>query len=303
MVHQLLDLNREFQVIGEASDGLEAVQKAEELQPDLILLDIGLPRLNGIETARRIVKLAPQPKILFVTMESSADVVQEALRLGGQGYVIKARAGEDLLSAVEAVLKGKIFVSRGLVHRESPPKPAVTRCHEVQFSSDDASFLDGFARFITGALTRGDAAVVIATEAHQAGLLRKLETQGLDIGSAKERGAYISVNVADALSTFMVDDLPDSVRFLDLARDLLSAAAKAAKGGRPRVAACGECAPVLLGQGKADAAIRLEQLWDDIARTFDTDILCGYSLSSFGGEEDRHLYQKICAEHSVVHSR
>jgi hypothetical protein len=52
-----------------------------------------------------------------------------------------------------------------------------------------------------------------------------------------------------------------------------------------------------------DAAIRLEQLWDDIARTFDTDILCGYSLSSFGGEEDRHLYQKICAEHSVVHSR
>ena len=75
----------ELQIIGEASDGLEAVQKAEELQPDLILLDIGLPTLNGIEAARRIRKLSPESKILFVSQESSADVVQEALSVGGTG--------------------------------------------------------------------------------------------------------------------------------------------------------------------------------------------------------------------------
>jgi DNA-binding NarL/FixJ family response regulator len=101
----------ELQVICVVSDGLEAVQKAEELQPDLILLDIGLPNLNGIEAARRIRKLSPQSKILFVSQESSADVIEEALSLGAMGYVIKARAGRDLLVAMEAVREGRQFVS------------------------------------------------------------------------------------------------------------------------------------------------------------------------------------------------
>jgi DNA-binding NarL/FixJ family response regulator len=76
---------------------LEAVQKALELQPDLILLDIGLPRLNGIEVARRIRKVSPGSKILFVSQESSADAVQEALGTGARGYVVKTDAGTELL--------------------------------------------------------------------------------------------------------------------------------------------------------------------------------------------------------------
>jgi DNA-binding NarL/FixJ family response regulator len=75
----------DLQVVGEASDGLEAVQQAQALQPDLILLDIGLPTLNGIEAARRIRKVAPQSKILFVSQESSTDVVEEALGTGARG--------------------------------------------------------------------------------------------------------------------------------------------------------------------------------------------------------------------------
>jgi DNA-binding NarL/FixJ family response regulator len=102
----------ELQVVCEVSDGLEAVQKAEELKPDLILLDIGLPTLNGIEAARRIRKLAPESKILFLSQESSADVVHEALNLGALGYVIKAHVGSDLLDAAEAVILGDQFVSR-----------------------------------------------------------------------------------------------------------------------------------------------------------------------------------------------
>jgi DNA-binding NarL/FixJ family response regulator len=100
-----------LQIISEVSDGLEAVRKAEELRPDLILLDIGLPSLNGMEAARRIRKLSLESKIIFVSQESSADVVQAALDLGAQGYVVKAHAGTDLIAAVEAVLSGKSFVS------------------------------------------------------------------------------------------------------------------------------------------------------------------------------------------------
>jgi DNA-binding NarL/FixJ family response regulator len=92
------------------SDGLEAVQKALERKPDLILLDIALPSLNGIEAARRIRKLVPESKIIFLSQESSADLVQEALSLGAHGYVVKAKAGSELLTAVETVISGKKFI-------------------------------------------------------------------------------------------------------------------------------------------------------------------------------------------------
>jgi DNA-binding NarL/FixJ family response regulator len=101
---------REWQVVGEASDGIEAVHKAKELQPDLILLDIGLPSLNGIEAARRIRQLAPDSKILFLSQDFSPNTVQEALSLGAWGYIFKAYAGSELLIAVDSILQGKQFV-------------------------------------------------------------------------------------------------------------------------------------------------------------------------------------------------
>jgi len=104
----------DLQIVGEAADGEEAVQKAKELQPDLILLDIGLPTLNGIEAAQRIRQVALESKIIFVTQESSADVVQKALNSGAQGYVVKTKAATELLAAAEAVLNGKQFLSSGL---------------------------------------------------------------------------------------------------------------------------------------------------------------------------------------------
>jgi DNA-binding NarL/FixJ family response regulator len=80
-----LRVRQALHIVGEASDEVEAVWRAEELQPDLILLDIGLPALNGIEAARQIRKLAPESKIIFVSQESSPDLVQEALSLGARG--------------------------------------------------------------------------------------------------------------------------------------------------------------------------------------------------------------------------
>ena len=104
-----------LQVIGEVSDGLEAVQRALELKPDLILLDIGLPSLGGIEAARQIRKLSPGSKIIFLSQESSPDVVQEAVSSDTCSYVLKTKAGSDLFAAVDAVLDGVRFVSGGLL--------------------------------------------------------------------------------------------------------------------------------------------------------------------------------------------
>jgi DNA-binding NarL/FixJ family response regulator len=103
-----------FQVVGEAADGLEGLQRAEELKPDLILLDIGLPRLNGIKACRLIRERVPTSKIVFLTLQSDAEVVSAALDAGALGYVHKARAARELNSAVEAALAGKQFVSSNL---------------------------------------------------------------------------------------------------------------------------------------------------------------------------------------------
>ena len=100
-----------WQVIDEASDGAEAIQKSRELQPDLILLDIGLPRLNGIEAARRICAMASHPRILFLSENTEVDVIREALNTGANGYVLKSEAAAELLVAMEVVRQGSRFVS------------------------------------------------------------------------------------------------------------------------------------------------------------------------------------------------
>ena len=109
-----------LQIVDEASDGLKAVRDAKELQPDLILLDIGLETLNGIEAARQIRIHCPASRIMFVTQESAAHFVQEAFRIGAMAYVTKMRARKELLAAVDAVLDGRQFVSAGLQYQELP---------------------------------------------------------------------------------------------------------------------------------------------------------------------------------------
>jgi two-component system response regulator NreC len=108
-----------LRIVGQAADGMEAVRLAEILSPDLILLDISLPGLNGIEAARRIHKGVPECKILFVTQNSSPAVAQEALRLGS-GYILKTDTTAEFLPAVEAVLAGKKYISPSLEGYDFP---------------------------------------------------------------------------------------------------------------------------------------------------------------------------------------
>ena len=110
-----LGQNPNLRIVGLAFDGLEAVQRAVELKPDLILMDVGLPKLSGIEAALQIQKHAPGSAILFLSQHSDPAVVQAALGAGGRGYILKSNAIRDLLAAIEAVVCGKRFVSRGLI--------------------------------------------------------------------------------------------------------------------------------------------------------------------------------------------
>jgi DNA-binding NarL/FixJ family response regulator len=312
----------DLQVVCEVADGSEAVQKARELQPDLILMDIGLPSLNGIEAARRIRSVSPNSKILFVSENRSSDVIEEALRTGALGYVVKSDAARDLLPAVEAVLQGKKFVSasvsahqvndRGDEHTTdhvsgkkvaplSPHNAAVVSRHEVVFCSDDRQLLDRLSQFIAAALNAGNAAIVVATESHQDGLVRRLQAYGLEIGANIEQGRYIALDAADVISTFVVNGMLDSVRFLESFGNLILTAANAAKGEHPSVALFGEAADLLWKRGNVEAAIQDEELCNQLTKRYDVAILCGYSLGNIEGGKDGEAFQRICAEHSAVH--
>jgi len=307
-----------WQIVGEAADGLEAVQRAEKLKPDLILLDIGLPKLNGIEAARQIGKLVPNSKILFLTQNDSSDIAAEALRTGASGYILKLDAGSELLRAVEAVIQGKRFVSRSLRGQISaafdkvlpspwasalPRETEITPRHEVQFYSDDALFLESVTQFIGAALNAGNAAIAFATRPHRDNLLQGLKAKGVDVDGAVQQGAYVSLDAADTLSTFMVNDWPHTMRFFEGFTKLIESASKAAKAEHPRVAIFGEGVALLWAKGKRDAAIRLEQLGTDLAKTHDVHILCAYPFSSFHVEEDKQAFERICVEHSAVYWR
>jgi DNA-binding NarL/FixJ family response regulator len=299
-------------VCWEASDGLEAVHKAEELQPHLILLDIGLPKLNGIVAARQIAAVSPRSRILFVSQESSADIVREAFRAGAWGYIVKIDAAQELLTAVNSVLSGARFtgsrfdgqnfagVSDGRFSEPARQQKQSARCHEAQFYSSDEGFLENFSRFIDSALRAGNAVIVLATESHRNSLLLRLQERDLDVAAAIEQGRYISLDAAGSLSALMVNDRFDRARFLKFTGELVSRAARAVKQEHGRVAACGEGTSLLLAQGNPEAALQLEHLWDEFARSLDMEILCGYILNSFQREQENHIYERICVEHSAV---
>jgi DNA-binding NarL/FixJ family response regulator len=289
-------------LVTEAFDGLQAVQAAEEHQPDLILLDIGLPKLNGLKAAVRIRKTAPHSRILFVSQERSFAVVQHALHSGALGYVHKTRIPTELLPAIESVLAGRQFVSSGLEVREftEPTNAQAANCHEVQFYSEDAVFLASVADFIASALKAGNPAIVMATKSHREGLIRRLTSDGFDIDAAIHQGTYISLDAADMLSRIMVGGQPDGVRFSTGLSNLIQQASEAAKTEHPRIALCGECVGLLCEEGNANAAIQLEKVGNKLIKTHDVDILCAYPLSVFHGDEQRHLFDNVCKEHSAV---
>jgi DNA-binding NarL/FixJ family response regulator len=99
----------QFEVCGEAIDGRDAVQKAKELRPDIVIIDIGMPQLNGLDATRQIMRERPSTKVLVLTMHDSEQVVREVLEAGARGYLLKSDAGRDLVSALEALQRNKTF--------------------------------------------------------------------------------------------------------------------------------------------------------------------------------------------------
>ncbi len=179
----LLRAQPEWEVCGEASDGREAVDKALKLNPEVVILDIGMPNLNGLEATRQILKANPQIKVLILTLHDSDQIVQEVLNAGARGFLLKSDAARDLVAAVEALRRNKIYftpkvasmVLQGYLRRDNtgaaPETPSRSR-------------LTPREREIVQLLAEGKSSKEVAValglsvktaETHRSNIMRKLE--------------------------------------------------------------------------------------------------------------------------------
>jgi len=296
MICELLQQRGDLLIVGETADGLDAIRQAEALRPDVVMLDIGLPTLNGLEVAGRIRASLPDAKLMFVTNESSLDVMEQAFSRGAHGYVYKPRVLRDVLPVLDAILRGGRFVSGGL-ERIAQRDSLASHRHDLVFCSSDAVLVSAFSRFVAGALDRGNAVIVLLTDAHERSLQRTLQASQVDLAIATRQQRYVSVSITELLAKVMVNGCPDPTRFVNAAEEVLTEVARRA-GQHAEIAACGECSPTVWADGNVEGAIQLEQLWDDVANGRQMDILCAYPLAA--RDESVQAVRRLCAEHTAV---
>jgi DNA-binding NarL/FixJ family response regulator len=302
-----LGQNPRWQIVGEAANGPDAIEKAADLQPDLILLDVGLPTVNGLEAARRILARDPSPRILFVSEHQAWEIAEDALCSGARGYICKSDAGRELSSAMEAIATGRRFVGERLggrgveqrAHRRSPNG----RRHEALYYSSDAPLVEQWASIAEDALRAHATFLLLAADSHEDTLQSMLQHRGVDIVRAAREGRYVSLSADETLSKFMVGDRVDETRFWSSVASVMLSAARGSTAAPRHVIACGECAPTLCAQGKAEAAIRLEQLWDEVTRTYRLDTFCGYSSEGCRCDDADHVRAEISAAHTATYAR
>ena len=289
-------LSDDFDVVGVATDGTQALETARQVHPDVIVLDVDMPGLDGFQTLRALERDGlPTTPVVFLTMHEADDVVREAFRLGGRGYVLKRHVGRDLVNALDQALLGRVFVPS----LSSMLRLANGGMHAMQLHDGVEPFLDGLADFFDLALRRGDATCVIATRRVREGVADRLRARGWDVGGSSGHKRYLAIDAADALNRFMRNGLPDRDRLAGIAEELDQYRRAVSEGAASRLTVFGNMVTSLSAAGNARAVIELESLWNSLTHDLPFLTLCGYASSCFhDGVPD--LWSGACAEHGAL---
>jgi DNA-binding NarL/FixJ family response regulator len=288
-------LAKDFEVVAAVSDGRQALHAARRLDPDVAVLDVTMPELDGFQTARELKQSGSRARIVMMTMHDADEFVAAAIDSGAYGYVLKTRMQSDLTSAIDHAIAGRLFVPSLTSLLGIGPAPGPSR-HAMLLAAEPRLFLDDLSRLLAAALRRGDMAAIIATEATRNGVTERLLARGCDLAKAADRGAYVSLDAAAAVSEVVVDgrlDIDRVAAFVDdFERSRLAISAS-------NLTVVGEMAPLLCADGHHEVALQLERTWDDMTRELPFLTVCFYSAACFS-EERAQLFPNICAPHSAA---
>jgi CheY-like chemotaxis protein len=288
-------LSRDFEVAGVAIDGPHALEVAQRLNPDLIVLDINMPGLDGFQTFRALEQNGSRAAVVFLSVFDVEEHVSEAFRCGGRGYVLKSRAARDLPTALRQAHLGRRFApSLGTMALLTPGGG-----HDMQVHAGGETLLDDLAAFFDVALRRGDATCVISSAPVRDGLSARLRRRGWPVGGPDGHKRYLAIDAAHGLSRFMRSGLPDAGLLAAIAAELDDYRRAVVERETNRLTLFGNMSELLIAEGNTSGALALERLWHTLTANRPFYTICGYSRSTFD-ETAAELRPTLYARHEVV---
>jgi CheY-like chemotaxis protein len=326
MVRSLLETQSDYHICGEAGDGIEAIEKVRQLRPDIVLMDINMPRMDGLEATRIIRREVPKSNVIIVTQNDAMVAREQARSVNAKGFVTKSDLTRDLFPTIEKFRRAKpegyeTNTDRGRIVRrggaavennsgldqtkstagQGEPwcgllNSAAPRDHIVQLYQDQQFLNRAVCRFAAAAITNGEGVILVPTVAHWDAFRPRLESEGVDVKAAEKRGQLTVVDADNLLPTFMRDGMPDSPVFLGLAQSVVSQAR--GDGRYPKVRWWGEMVNILWERGDVAASMQLEDQFDQLAHEQDIAIFCSFLMDNFDGDVHARMLPRLGENHS-----
>jgi DNA-binding NarL/FixJ family response regulator len=287
-------LRARFDVVAAVSSGAAAIAAARQHDPDVVVLDIAMPGLDGFETAARLRAAGTRAHIVFLSNHTGDDFVLAGIDRGAAAFVAKARMAIDLADAVEHVQAGRMFVPSARLLRQGQ-RPSGRR-HDLQFYSTDAFLVESVVELFETALDAGDSIVAVASAAHRAALAARARAHGVAFDALMASGRCQLLDAQATLDSITVDGRPDAGRFIAELDPVVDAALAVSTGSPPHVTMFGEIAPILCARGAFDDMVRLERVADEFVAARPLSLLCAYHASPHTAAGRVH----VCAGHSTI---
>jgi CheY-like chemotaxis protein len=289
-------VSQDFQVVAAVVDARQAIDATVRLDPDVVVLDITMPEIDGFAAARELRRAAPRTRVLFLTMHESDEYVTAAFGTGAAGYVLKTRIGSDLVGALDHVLDGQLFV------------PSLTTLstiassrggHAALFYNSDPALIHGAVRLADAALERGDTVVVLAREAIRAGITQHLKER-YSVPALIQQGRLVEQDVVEALSQIMPDGRFDPMRLARAVEALDRGRLASPRGRQARLTLIGEVVAALYRNRDYDTAVISERLWNDLTGPLPMLTVCCYPFTNPRHQDEAALFAGVCGEHWAI---
>jgi len=302
-VRSLLSARAEWSVCGEAEDGLEAIEKAKRLQPDIVLMDITMPRMDGVQATKAIRQEVPEAEVILISQNDPSVGGAQAADADARDFVSKIDLSRDLLSTIERVAGERKQKIGGRVNQDIQNEPwcglldaAAPRDHIVQLYQDEKFLSRAVCRFAVSAINHGEGVILVPTSAHWNALRPRLEAEGVDVKAAQSCGQLTVIDADQLLPNVMRNSMPDAPLFLGLAGETI---ARARGGDRfTKVRWWGEMVNVLWERGDVAASMGLEDLFHKLAHDRDIAIFCSFLMDNFDGEVHARMLPRLGQNHS-----